>query len=518
LNVALRPYQMAGVERAREHVRAGRKRVILCLPTAGGKTVVAAHIIASARAFDKKVLFVAHRLELIDQAVSQLARWGVTDVGVIRADDHRTNAMMPVQVATIQSLSRRSAPKADFIFIDECHRSLANSYLRLLEIYPDGVFFGLTATACRADGKPLKDFFQAIEPIAMYSDLVRDKFIVEPRCFGVEHVPDLSGVRTVAGDFVLDGLEKAMTESYVLGDTLSEYRAKANGRRTVIFACTVKHSRAIEEEFLKAGVRVAHVDASTPEDDRRAISTKLRTGEIEVVTNVGIYTEGWDEPSVKCLILARPTKSLVLYMQMCGRGLRPWSRSTPYGRSWQESDGPSEVPIIIDQGNNIDRHGFPHEDRTWTLEGNAQRKTDRRPTKCIKCRAYIPNYPCKECGFAPDVPKREVKEYKAISLEERKLLEAQDPRREFFNRMLVKARSGGFKPGYASAKYKEEYDEWPPWAWSQEAKMEFAKDGAWRVRQANHEKFASDWKKNGHSDGPAEYDSDETFADWYGRQ
>jgi len=509
----LRPYQASGVSALRAHILAGRKRVIACLSTGGGKTVVAAHIIHSARTnFNARVLFVAHRKELIDQAVRQLAKWGVIEVGVIMAEDARTNTLLPVQVASIQSLARRSAPPADIVFVDECHRSAANSYRKLLALYPDAVIIGLTATPCRGDGKPLKDVFDEIAVLATYSDLIRDKFILEPRCFSTERGPDLSKVRTLAGDFVLDELEDAMLAPQVLGDTLAEYQARAEGRKCVIFAVSVAHSRAIEKQFLEAGIRIAHVDAETPKEERDDISRKLDAGELDVVTNVGVYTEGWDQPCVKLLMIARPTKSLVLFLQMVGRGLRPWSPNTPVGRSWQESDGPSVIPVVVDCGENIERHGWPTEDRTWSLDGKAKRQSEKRPAKCIKCRCYIQAYPCPACGFAPEVSPCEVRIDASAKLVERERIFV-DPRRTFFDESLRKARSSGYKPGFAGAKYREKYDEWPPWSWSQFAKDEFARDAQWRRRNEQHERFRKQWNE-GTSDEPVQYETDEDIAEW----
>ena len=494
----LRPYQSAGIEAARQHVREGRQRVILCLPTGGGKSVVMAAIILSARRnFNARVLVIAHRIELIDQAVHHLERWGVTEVGVILAHDARTAPLMPVQVASIQTLARRDLPPADIVFIDEAHRALGATYQRVIAGYPEASIFGLTATPVRSDGRPMGDVFEAIEPIATYSQLIADGFIVEPRCFGGPHPPDLSEVKTVAGDYDLAGLEHAMSQTEILGDTVAEWAKHSLGRRTVVFACTVAHSIAIACRFEAAGAKVAHVDASTPEDERRAIGARLRAGDLQVVTNVGIYTEGWDEPSVKCLILARPTKSLGLYMQMAGRALRPWEGVTP---------------ILIDQGGNVDRFGFPTDDREWSLTSDVKPK-EKKPSKCIKCGAFLRAYPCGECGFAPEVMPREIVERPSVELGERKAATvSSDPRRAFFDRQVKIAQARGYKPGYASAKYKEKYnDTWPPWSWSQEIKAVFERDTDWQERVIEHAAERERWAPKPIVEAPLEYPDGETY-------
>jgi DNA repair protein RadD len=513
----LRHYQGVGVESLRNRIREELKRIILCCPTGGGKTVLASYIIGSAREnFDAKILFVAHRQELIDQTVRQLSRFGVTDIGVLMGKDARTNRRAPVQVATIQTLSRRDPPPADIIFVDECHRSASNSYRKLIALYPDATIIGLTATPCRADGKPLKDVFQAIEIAATYKDLITDGFIVAPKCFGTPSsvAPKLEGIRTQHGDFVMDELEAAMLDVDVLGDTLTEYQKHSEGRKTVIFACTVKHSLAIYDRFHRAGVRIAHVDANTPDDVRKDIAKRLDWGQLDVVTNVGIYTEGWDQPCVKCLIMARPTKSLVLFMQMAGRALRPWSPMTPPFRSWQPQDGDSVVPFIIDQGGNIDRFGLPHEDRIWSLEGTVKRANEKKPPRCIKCEAYIRHYPCIECGFAPEVTPRVIREDVSTKLAEIQTAFV-DPRKAYYDSQIEMARGRGFKPTWANYRFKEKYNEWPPWSWGQAAKEACAVDEQWKRRIVNQDAQRARWKeREAEENKDVEFDTDEDFAAW----
>jgi superfamily II DNA or RNA helicase len=502
----LRPYQDKGIAASRQHIIDGRKRVILCGPTGSGKTVWASAIIHSARRnFNAKILFVAHRIELIDQTVKQLEKWGVTEVGVIRADDKRTAPLMPVQVASIQTLARRELPWVpNIIFIDECHRSAAESYQKhIFEKFPEAVILGLTATPCRQDGKALGKIvggpFDALEIAATYSDCIKDGFIAEPRCFSAPPLqrPDLSKVHTVAGDYDLGELEEVMTGEALIGGIYERWKEFSEGRKTVVFATGIQHSQAIVKLFLEKGVRAAHVDANTPDALRAEIGRMLRDGELEVVSNVGIYTEGWDEPSVKCIILARPTKSLVLYMQMCGRPLRPVCACghVPHDHNLGACtkcgclDMELVQPIILDHAFNFDRHGAPHEDRDWSLDVPPKRKSDSKFKTCPKCYAYIRSN-ARECPFCkhsfvvatPFVPKPEVD----MPLVERQPV---SEKRRFFDKLVREARSNGYKPGYASAKYKEEYGSWPPWGWSEEVKAIYASDVTWQGRLMRKEEW-----------------------------
>lgn len=473
----LRPYQAAGIEALRSHVRAGRRRILLQLPTGGGKTVVAAAIIASARAnFGARVLFFAHRLELVDQTVRQLARLGVSDIGVMRGDDGRTNPSAPVQVATVQTLARRKLPVADIVFVDEAHRAAGLTYQRIIEAYPDATIIGLTATPCRLDGKPLGDVFDALELGGTYAELIADKFIVEPIVYSASVAPDLSDARTRMGDYAEEDIEEAMMTPHVIGNIVGEWQAHAEGRRTVAYAVTVAHSQAIVERFTTAGIPAEHLDGETPLRERAAILARIESGETLVVSNCGVLTEGWDCPPVKAVIMARPTKSLSLYMQCVGRTLRPWGNVTP---------------IVLDHGGNVERHGLPTTDRIWSLSGIPQ--TDKAKSEhhvCKGCFAYVRKNPCELCGYLAPVVPREIREEAGVL----KIVNAEsDDRRAFFLMHLERARVRGFKPGFASAQWKEKYLAWPPWSWSQEAKLAFADDDDWQRRNTDRELEKAHW-------------------------
>ena len=476
--VHLRPYQAAGIEALRSHVRAGRSRVLLQLPTGGGKTVVAAAIIASARQnFGARVLFFAHRLELINQTVRQLARWGVVDVGVMRGDDARTNPSAPVQIATVQTLARRTLPEADIVFVDEAHRAAGATYKRVIEAYPNATIVGLSATPCRLDGKPLGDIFQAIELGGTYRELIADGFISEPIVYSTRTPPDLSRVHTRAGDYAEDELEAAMMTPHVVGCVVGEWQAHAEGRRTVVYCVTVAHSREIVRRFVEAGIAAEHLDGTTPEAERAAILARVENGETLVVANCAVLTEGWDCPPVKAVVMARPTKSLSLYMQCVGRALRPWEGLTP---------------IVLDHGGNVDRHGMPTIDRTWSLIDTPQiDKAKAEYHVCKGCYAYVRKNPCELCGYLAPVAPREIREEPGRALEVVNV--GADEKRLFFTNQLERARARGFKPGFASAQWKEKYGAWPPWSWSQEAKSAFALDNNWQQRNGDRETEKAHW-------------------------
>lgn len=507
-----RPYQDRAVCAVRQHVLDGILRNLLVLPTGTGKTVVACAIIHSSRRnFGGKILFVAHRIELIDQCVRQLAKWDVTEVGVIRADDPRRNELMPIQIASIQTLARRSCPFVpDIIIIDEAHRSCAESYRKLLAQFPEAIVIGLTATPCRQDGQPLGEIYGALEVAATYAESIADGFIVKPICYGAERGADLSKVHTVAGDYNLGELEAAMLDGALVAGIVQAWKLHAGGRRTVVFASGVAHSKALVAEFVAAGVRAAHVDGDTPADVRESVGEALRMGDLEVVSNFGVYVEGWDEPCVKCAVLARPTKSLTLYRQMVGRILRPFEGQTP---------------LILDHAFSIDRHGLPTDDYEWCIDGPAKRISNAKFRTCPECYAYLEGSPakCPQCGNALSMPKPyEPKPEIATPLVIK--IAGPDERRKFYDEQVEISKRRGFKPGFGAFKFKEKFGSWPPWAWSQATKAAFAQDPIWQASVKKQEERREYWKSRQKQDvTPEQSEADveraveESFADYVAR-
>lgn len=455
--ITLRSYQAEAVDRI-----GTSGRTLLVVPTGGGKTALSASIIAG---HPGRVLFVAHRLELINQTARTLERFGVTDIGVVRADDERTDPNARVQVASIQTLVRRKdLGDFDLVFIDEAHRATADSYQTVFERWPEAQHIGLTATPVRMNGKPLGDVYDRLVVGAEYEKLIADGFIAQPLVYSTPKPPDLSGVRTVAGDYHEGDLAEVMQN--LVGNVVDELAAKREGRRGVVFAVRVDHSKALVDRFNGAGLRAAHLDGETPLDERKAILSRLERGDLDAVSNVGILTEGWDMPCVKIASIARPTKSLSLWMQMAGRILRPWN---------------GLQPILLDHGGNVDRHDLPTVDREWSLSEKPSPKQGRTPYRlCKACFAYFPinEKACPHCGWAAPPP-----EIKAMLEDGRALaLAGKKTDRDVYNELVAAARAKGFKPGYAGVQFKERFGKWPPWAWSNETKNEFANDANWQER------------------------------------
>lgn len=462
--IELRPYQFDAIARVREAMKAGKSRVLFALPTGGGKTIVAIAVIQSAIAKGKRVLFVAHRRELIAQTVRKLIEDGLSksDIGVVMADGKITlklggplvNMRNPgalVQVASIDTLRSRAKPDADLVFIDECHRALSKSYVDLADNYPNAYHLGLTATPYRGDGKGLEQQYDAIVQVASMQQLIDLGFLVEPRVFTVPalDMPDLDGVRSSKGDYDLAELEAALDKKRLVGSIVEHWLRRAEGRRTVVFAVGVAHSKHICEEFVAAGVRAAHLDAQTPRDERDSILARLDSGELQVVCNCGVLCEGWDQPSVKCCVLARPTKSLGLMLQQAGRILRPWQNTTA---------------LILDHAGNVINHGLPQQDRELTLEGKPKKSKDAvelQAKTCPNCFAILPRNAreCPSCEFS--FASEESAEQEEVKQEVGDLVEIRSASSEEqlaeWNRLCEAADKKGYKPGWCHFKFLEKF-------------------------------------------------------------
>lgn len=442
--VQLRPYQSDAIARLDERVAHGAKRVLLVAATGSGKTVIASSIVVRAVCQGQRVLFLAHRRELINQAYRKLLEFGLPapSVGVLMASDPRRRPGAPVQVASVDTLRNRPKPGADLVFIDECHRALSNSYLQIASDYLNALHIGLTATPYRADGKGLGDAYDDLVVVATPRQLIDEGFLVEPRVFTVPHAkrPDLSKVKLSKGDYAPDALEKAVDRVGLVGNIVEHWLEHARGIRTVVFAVSVAHSKHIAERFVSAGIRAEHLDGTTPTAERDGILSRLDSGETMVVSNCGVLCEGWDQPSVKCAILARPTKSTGLYLQQAGRILRPWQ------------DHPA---IILDHGGCALEHGLPQDTREFSLEGRKKKVSTSVASsvrECPSCEAVlgITTRICPACGYQlvaeRELPEEEVGklvEVQADAFSVKPKAAARSDYRATVDALRLAARSGG---------------------------------------------------------------------------
>lgn len=465
----LRQYQDDVIAEFEREIAAGRKRVILVAPTGSGKTVIGSEIIRRACVQGQHVLVLAHRREIITQTHEKLAANGV-HAGIIQAGcDPRP--LERVQVASINTLHHRAIrrdvmelPQADLLVIDEAHHAPARTYRKIIEAYPDAILLGLTATPCRGDDRGLGNIFETMIECPQIAELIEQGYLVKSDVYAPVD-PNLTGVGTRNGDFIEGQLADRIDRPKLVGDIVTHWHRFGERRKTVAFAVNVAHSIHLRDEFRRGGVRAEHIDGTTAMVERDATLTRLASGQIDLVTNCIVLTEGWDMPEVACCILARPTKKMGLFRQMVGRVLRP-------------APGKSNA-IVLDHSGAVFRHGLPEDRIVWTLDpdhyavspDHAARsgKFSSRLIECTQCSALrIGNQPCMHCGFMPQRPA----EYVPISDGELGLVKNgrsqvipfdQYERDRWLGMLTTIGRERGYKPGWAAAKFKEKFGTWPPY-------------------------------------------------------
>lgn len=464
----LRPYQVNFIADVKANVAAGRRRVLGVAPTGAGKTVIAVEIIRDAVARGKRVLILVDRREHTKQWSEKLHAAGI-DHGIVQAG-FPTRPGAKVQLASVQTLHARAVrsdgmglPDADLVIVDEAHHVRARTYRQIVDAYPNASVLGLTATPCRGDGRGLGTIFDVLVECASVAELIATNFLVPTRVFAPA-TPDLKGVKTERGDYVVQQLAQRVDQPKLVADIPTSWLKHGDRRRTVCFATNVSHSLHIRDSFRAVGVLAEHVDGSTPLDERDAILAKLKSGTVELVTNVGVLCEGWDQPEVSCLILARPTKSFGLFRQMAGRVLRP---------------APDKVDaLILDHAGAIHEHGFVEDEIGWTLSSDkradnpAQAARATNPTlalsTCPECSAIrIGGQPCPSCGYRPQ-PKSKpvhVADGELGEVDRNRKVKAQDwtsdQKLQFYRQLVWIARERGYREGWAAHKFREKFGHWP---------------------------------------------------------
>lgn len=466
----LRDYQAELVEKLRESIRSGKRRPIVRLPTGGGKTALASHIIGSTLRKGKRVTFTVPAISLIDQTRQSFWNDGIRDTGVIQANHIDTDWSKPVQVASVQTLARRKFPETDLVIVDEAH--LRHKIIeRWMQERQDILFVGLSATPwSRGLGTVYDDLVCTIST----QGLIDAGYLSGFRVFAPSH-PDLSGVRVVRGDYDETQLGAAMDKAPLVADIVETWIRLGEGRPTIVFCVNRSHARHVHERFEAAGVRAAYIDAETPLEERNEIGKSLESGDINVVVNIFTLTTGVDWPFVTCISYARPTKSEIFFVQAVGRGLR----LAPNGDDLlllDHSDTSLKLGFVTD----IDvRHAELDDGKRKEREskdGNKSAAAEKLPAECVKCHALrSPGIAaCTNCGHVPTPPRKDVEsidgELKEITRGRKGKLAPPGfislrgiafPLGEFYGMLKRHSKERGFKDGWAANQYKSATNEWP---------------------------------------------------------
>lgn len=476
MTIELRPYQVRAIDVARKLLAQGKKSVLLVSPTGSGKTVIAADVIRRAEERGSRVLFLAHRRELIQQTADKLNRFGVRH-GVIMAGE-RPALHHAVQVASIQTLARRRdvLKQVDLIFFDEAHHAAAGQYTDVLQWFPSSRVVGLTATPWRLDGRGLADVFDAHVVVATPKELRAQGYLVGVG--GWEYEPiDTSHARVQRGDYAVKDLAAEATKPRVVGNIVEEWLRHAGGKRTVAFAVSIEASKQLVEAFRKEHVPAEHIDGEMAAAERDAVLRRLRSGQTLVVVNCNVLTEGFDCPELEVCVLARPTLSTSLYLQMVGRVLRP-------------SPGKGSARIH-DHAGCLASHGHPFLERDYSPASSTRGKRDseqldadtRRRNKCPSCKSERVGYPCQNCGYSPTPEELQVQfeeeahrraiaeenspeELKRKKLAREYALASPQHKRAMFEHFV---RKHGPKKALGVYRWWSGETEWPPRAWREEA-------------------------------------------------
>ena len=323
--VELRPYQKAAIDAVLAARRAGTRRMVVCLPTGAGKTVIFSELARMAR---KQVLVIAHREELLQQAKTKIG------AAAIERGAERAPADAKVLVASIRSLHEerlaRLCRERDFglIVYDECHHAAADDNLRVLrqlgcfDASWTGTLLGFTATTARGDGKGLDEVFERIVYSRSLPEMIGDGYLARLRGYRITTAADLTRVTAGANDFVEEELAEAVDieeRNALVARTIQEL---ARDRRTIAFCVTVGHAMNLARALNKIGVPAGIVHGAMKPDARAQALADFRAGRTQALTNVAVLTEGFDDPGVSCVAMARPTRSDGLYAQCVGRGTR----------------------------------------------------------------------------------------------------------------------------------------------------------------------------------------------------
>lgn len=392
----LRDYQQRDLENIRHLVRAGQRRILYVLATGGGKTVMVSNIAQRTMASGRSFFFVVHRRELVTQSSNTFDLCGIPH-GIIAPGFTETNdAIQVVSIDALDARMRRGKKyQPSVICWDEAHHAASPKWGRVSQAISNErtIHIGLTATPERLDGKGLDTMFDTMILGKQTRELISDKYLCEFDHYAPPPKIPLERLRMLDGDFYQPALRDLVDDPAVIGDAVQHYREIAQQKRAIVFCAGIKHSQHTAEIFRAAGISAAHIDGKDTNNRVKALAAFER-GELQVITNCDIVSEGFDVPAMECVIMLRPTDSLTLYIQQAGRALR------------KDKNNPNKRAIILDHAGNFHRHGEIDRPREWSLLGRKKRKQAEESTvfvpsvkQCPVCfMAHRPAPACPSCG------------------------------------------------------------------------------------------------------------------------
>lgn len=453
----LRPHQQLAIDLIRKSLATGHKRPLLAAPCSFGKTLVSAYILQHAVEKGNRVIFFADRLKLISQTQAQFDSMGIK-YGVIQGQHEMTDSRYPIQIASVQTISRRKfMPEFDLAIVDETH-VLPQVIIKLMERYDNVPFIGLSATPySKGLGKYYDDLIVPITP----AELLEQGYLAPVHYYGGSHV-DMSKIKmkaisTGGSDYDPDQLAEATEEQQekLTGDIVRNWKLYGENSQTIAFSPSIKHSKYLVEMFNKAGIPAAHIDGYTEESARQTLYKAHNAGEFKILSCSRLLNTGYDAPSVRCLIDCFPTKSKIAFCQRAGRIMRIHP-TKPYA-------------IYLDHASNVQTHGFAESIVPSMLDDGEKKFAEKDQIKevketkqkdCPMCQKIMIGLRC-SCGY--EIPIRERIETDGSTLVKIANLKAYThaSKSMWYSGFLTYARNKGFSDGWAAWRYKGKFGVFP---------------------------------------------------------
>ncbi len=399
-DITLRDYQ----QRAKEDIFSRWNlvdNILYQMPTGTGKTRLFTSIIRDINVWGLRhnilfrILIVAHRSELIDQSSRSLSKYRI-DHGVLAgAMKDRRDLTKPIQVASIQTITHPANRNLiddldfDFIIIDEAHHAVARSYQQLWRFCSHSKKLGVTASPWRMNNSGFANIFEAYIPSMPIKSFIQEGWLSSYQYYSVpvssKVVQSINAIKEfdIEGDYKISALVDAVDTSRIRAQLYNSYAKYAFGMKGIIYSISRLHSEHICEQYRSQGIRIENIDSKTPSKLREDTIKAFKNGEIDIIVNVDIFSEGFDCPDIEFIQLARPTKSLVKYIQQVGRGLR--------------KNGDKRC-VILDNVGMYSRFGLPDEDRDW--ESYFYGELKENPTQTIHAKEYSELYECDEVDMS----------------------------------------------------------------------------------------------------------------------
>lgn len=483
-----RQYQLDAVNYAMSHGL--DDKVIHCSPTGSGKTVMQAKICKREMDRGNSTAILTPRNEIFTQTHNMVASkemCGPENVSILRArrKGETWNPVAPVHIVswpTLISRARRSKfwfPRVNRIQVDEAHLSIAPKILEILHHYaPKSVIDGWTATPARMTGKGLGSFFTGIKHVTTVRQLIKDGHLAPVEYWGGS-TPDMAGIKIVRGDYEVGKLSRASQK--LVGDVVDNWLRLAADKHTIVFAVDIAHCEMLAHKFKSVGITAAPLHVRMDDEDRERTVADFKAGRIQVLVNVSIASYGFDAPSVNCVVIARKTMSIVLHLQMIGRGMRPAVDED--GIPIRDPEHPDfKTLMVLDHAGNVPTLGQADDlfrwrldegkkaCENWTRDPRSGEGEDHSHT-CENCKnIFSKSRVCPKCGWKVPFSKVDVEVVEAdlvlIGKKMVKRLPEGWPSHEVFFAMLAHhGHAKGYKPGWAMAQYKQKVEEWPPRHW-----------------------------------------------------